>query len=152
MLANVAAVLAFIVVYVRLFYGVNLTDEPQVALMALAQAKGQGIFGPDLIIHQTSSWLLSIPLRAFVLASGAEVSGIILLLRQLLFFQMLVFFFIVRSRLKGFFPSAQATLFAATLATFNPGSILIPTYNNMFYFFMVIGALYLFLIINKLFM
>ncbi len=145
MIANIVVVAAFVVVYVRLFFGVNLTDEPQVILMALAQAKGQGIFASDLIIHQTSSWLLSIPVRAFLLVSGGDVTGLVFALRQLLFFQMLAFFFIVRSRLKGLFPTEQATLFAAVLAMFNPGSILIPTYNNMFYFFMVIGAVYLFL-------
>jgi hypothetical protein len=123
--------LLLLLIYVRLYFGVDMTDESQYVAQAYAPAIGGGAFQADLLIQQTPSLLIAPLVEAYRHFFGSE--GLVLVLRHLYFLLTLLTSRLVYLFLKKQFNATQALLCSTLLVSFIPFCIPSWSYNNLTY-------------------
>ncbi|MCE5273269.1 hypothetical protein LLH00_18480 [bacterium] len=128
--------------FVRLFFGVDLTDEAYYAALASVFANGNLPFRDNWDAHQTSA-ILYTPLVMAYRAFQGDFSGLILFMRLMFFCYNILFGMLLYCLLRrplGF----KALLLALPLAVFAPYSLYTFSYNSLHYSLATAGCFLVF--------
>ncbi len=133
------AALTFLIAFWRVHFGVDLTDESFYVATAYRFVSGARPFIDELLVHQTGSWFLAIPVRAFLLFKNNNWEGIVLFTRYLYFiFRLFLCFFIFKT-LRKFLNPGLSLLIALTCVAFVLFNIPNFSYNTLAWGFLTLG-------------
>lgn len=138
LMAGFAAVIAFVLTAVRLFYGVDFTDEAIYAIIPYRFALGAKPFVDEMLFHQTSALFTYPVVKLFQAVTGGP-TGIILFLRFVWLAAMSGVAAVVWSSLRGKLAAAASVLVALPCVAFIFGAIPALSYNTLGFAFMTVG-------------
>lgn len=120
--------------YVRIYFGVNVTDEAQYIVLANFSWIGGKYFQNEILLHQLSN-ILCAPLMKLYVSLVGSTTGIVLYSRHLYFLAALAASFAQFRLLKKYFPAEIAAAMAACILAWTPYGLPCLSYNTIGYLF-----------------
>ncbi|MAZ47792.1 MAG: hypothetical protein CME65_04475 [Halobacteriovoraceae bacterium] len=137
----------FIILLIRVFLGVELTDESQYVSQAIQPFIGDGFFKHDLFVQQFIYVIFSPLTNLYYSFFSSE--GIVLLFRLCYLALTLLSSYLIFNTLKGYLDEKKALLSSISLLSFIPFSVPSISYNTVLYIFLPL-LLILLIIVEKL--
>ena len=137
--AGAVYLLVLIAAYIRIFFGLNFTDEAYYVALSSTFAEGRRPFIDELFFQQTGA-LVTVPLvKAYLGAFGHD--GLVLFMRHGFYALSCSVSFLTVAILSRTLPLAPSLLTGAFLMTFVPANISNLSYNTQAYLGLLSGSL-----------
>ncbi len=126
--------------YARLYWGIDFTDESYMVLNSIGPLLGARPFIDEMMISQSASLLMTPFAFLFHLAVPSH-TGVVLFFRHLYFALAVGAMVVVYRALSGKLSDTDRALCAVLPLTFIPCLAPVPSYNSMVYFFALAGQM-----------
>lgn len=124
------ALLFFLIAYIRIYFGIDFTDESYYVGMSYLFKMGQSPFVDEILPHQTTALLL-VPFVHIFHFFSSENTGIMLYFRHIFFAFHCVFSYFIYVQFKKKFSIKTACLAALIFLLYTPFSIYLLNYNSV---------------------
>lgn len=139
--ARIILFLGFLLLYIRLYWGIDFTDESYMVLNAVGPVLGAKPFVVDQMISQTGSLLMT-PFAFVFHMFSPQLAGVILFFRHLYYAVAVLTSLILFRALRGKLTDHDRAFTSLLPLVIIPACQPVPSYNSLMMFFALAGQMY----------